>query len=86
MKSPIEVIIGLKEFEDSEEFQRLRAIEDPEAQGYASGSILASILGATPEELLQSMVDSPSIIMHAERDKGVKRWCHDNIAKDDESH
>ena len=77
MKSPIEVIIGLKEFENSEEFQRLKAIKDPEEQGYAAGQYLAAILGMTPEELLQSLSDKPDS-RNPERENGVRRWCLDN--------
>ena len=86
MKSPIEVIIGLKEFEDSEEFQRLKAIKDREAQGYASAPYLVNILGMTPEELLQSLLDNPAAPKDAVRDAGVRRWCNDNMAASNGPH
>ena len=88
MKKLIEALIGLEDFKQTDEFQRMKEITDLEEQGYASGPVLAKLLGLTPEELLESIltIKERQSANNATRDEGVKRWCHDNIAKDDESH
>ena len=87
MKGLIEALIKLDEFKQTDEFQRLKEIEGLEEQGYASGPVLSNLLGLTPAELLESILNMKErqSADNATRDEGVKRWCLDQL-KDDESH
>ena len=76
MNSKLEALSRLAESRD--EMDRINLIADLEEQGYAAGPVLVHASGATPEQLLASIIlTAEDNEVNVPRSIGVIRWCLD---------
>jgi len=65
------------------ELDRINELDDLEQQGYEAGPLLCRMCNVTPKQLLLSVIAAPSGSPESmQRDRGLKRWCMENLPTD----
>lgn len=60
----------------------IEKLDDLEEQGYQAAPIIAAITGAPVSILLDSIKASPFDGMNGQRDRGMARWCREQMGID----
>lgn len=65
------------------ELDRIKALEDPEQQGYEAAPLFCELGRISPKELAVNVLLSPNLEHpdNIKRDAGVLRWCNEQSEK-----
>ena len=64
-----------------DEIEAIKNIDGFEAQGYASAPLICKMTGVDPATLLATVEGKEFTGVNGERDKGVKRWCKEQLGQ-----